>query len=158
MSGITDENLGYLKARHRTAMVVIGAEVAVVLALVALSFKPLSLFTKTADEQTRMSLWMAVLFFAAGSLLLRRLLNNWDRLSNVAILGGIPGLLTKLLINSAVTSSFGVLAAVVGFIISQMTGDPLDMVRAAAVSFVVFFANFPKRSVWRAVVARLQES
>lgn len=157
MSGITDQNLRILNARHRTATSVIAVEILAVVVLSALSFRRFPIFTKPADEQTLMSLWMGVLFLAAGSFLLRRIFNNWERLSNIAILRGIPGVTSKLAANSTITSFFGVLAAAVGFAISQMTGDPFDMLRASAVSLVVFFANYPRKSVWRAVVARFQE-
>lgn len=158
MNGITEENLRILNARHRIAVLIIAGEILAVLAMLALSFRQLGAFTQPADERTVTTLWMSVLFLAGGSFLLRRMFNSWERLSNAAVLGGVSGLTSKLLSNSAITSLLGALAATVGFVISQITGDPMDMVRAAAIAFVVFFANFPRKSSWRAVVARLRES
>lgn len=136
----------------------VGVQIFVVAVLSALSFKKVINIASAPDEQTVMSMWMGILFLAGGSFLLRRLFNGWERLSNVAILHGIPGLTKRLLINSVITCLFAVIAAAIGFVISQITGDAMDMMRAAAVCFVVFYANFPRKSIWKKIVLKFQES
>lgn len=157
MDELSADNLRILNANHRVAVLVVGVQVLIVVAMAALSFKSVIRPGFGPDGQTVMSLWMGMLFLAGGSFLLRRLFNGWERLSNVAILKGVPGLVRRLVFNSVVTCLFGVFAAAIGLVISQLTGDVMDMMRAVAVSLVVFFANFPRKSVWKKIIARFQE-
>lgn len=157
MEQITAENLSFLNARYRASMIAVGVQVALVVVLIGLSFNNILHIEAKRDEQTLMSMWMGILFLAAGSLLLRRIFNGWERLKNAAILGGVPALTRQMFINSLITSSFGIVCAAVGFVIAQITGDAVDMMRAAGVSLIVFFASAPRKSVWKTVVHRLQE-
>jgi O-antigen/teichoic acid export membrane protein len=150
------DNVSLLNSRHRATALVVGVQVVFVVALMLSSVVLGTPLTASGDEQTIYSMWAAILFLALGSFLLRRIFNGWERLTNAALLGGVPGLLKTLGANALITCSFGTVAAVVGYAVASMTGDVFDMVRASAVALLVFYANYPRKKVWKSVVARLE--
>ena len=156
MAPISSENVLKLNSRHRATALLVGVQVLFVGVLCMLALGHYLHFELAADTQTVSTLWTAVLFLTIGSFLLRRVFNGWERLKNEALLGGVDGLLKKLQKNALITCGFGTVAACIGFVIAQMTMEYTDMLRAAAVSFVVFFANFPRKKVWRTVVEKTQ--
>ena len=157
MESIAPENLSKLNSSHRAALLTVAVQVVFVLVLCALATRPFLTFESGPDSQTVTTLWTAVLFLAVGSLLLRRLFNGWERIKTAGLLGGVDGVLRNLHINSAITCGLGTVAAVVGFVIAQMTGDYFEMMRAAGVSFIVFIANLPRKKNWKTIVKRVQE-
>lgn len=154
---VSPENLSKLNARHRATLIVVGVQCTVVAALCIVFLLQPVRFENAVDDQTITTLWTAVLFLTIGSFLLRRLFNSWERLTNAALLGGVDGLLKKLQSNAVITCGFGVVAGIVGFVISQMTGEFADLLRAAAVSSIVFFANFPRKRSWMTVIERAEQ-
>lgn len=157
MSEISNENLSELEKRYRTTVLIILAQIFVVLFLVLAAFiLPLRIETNLKGEDLT-SLWIGVLFIAVGSFILRRMFFNWDRLKNVSILKGVPGVLGTLQRNSIVLSVFAVLVAVIGFLISTFSGNSFDMLRAGAIAFVVFLINFPRKKVWMTIIANLEK-
>lgn len=157
MASISPESSLKLDSRHRATALMVGVQVLFVGVLCILSLGRLLHFERAADNQTVTTLWTAVLFLTIGSFVLRRIFNGWERLTNAALLGGVDGLLSRLRANALMTCGFGTVAACVGFVIAQMTMEYTDMLRAAAVSFVVFFANFPRKKVWRTVVEKTEQ-
>jgi Flp pilus assembly protein TadB len=103
-----------------------------------------------------MTLWIAVVFIAVGTFVLRRMLNQWERLKNIKLSKGISGLLTTLQTNAIVLGAVAETIAVIGFLIAVLGGIKSDMFRAGAVALIVFLINFPRKSVWKKIVANLE--
>jgi hypothetical protein len=156
MSEISSENLGLLERRFRTTVYVVLAQIFVVLILsvAALGIRPGP--DQMAEDADYSTFWIALLFLAVGSFLLRRVLFNWERLKNTAILQGVDGVLRTLQRNSLMLGALGLLIAGLGFFIALRSGSGFDMVRAGLVSLIVLIANFPRKGLWRAVVSHLQ--
>ncbi|MCD9187632.1 MAG: hypothetical protein LUM44_14530 [Pyrinomonadaceae bacterium] len=157
MTEISAETRVELEKRYRTAAFLIFAQIASLLILVVLAFvlvKPEN-GGQTSDS-TRWMLWVAALFAALSSFIIRRMLYRWDRLRDLSLLQGISALIKTLSVNSIILASMAEIVALVGFVISILTGDAFEMVRAAVIALVVFIINFPRKSIWEKIVKNLE--
>jgi hypothetical protein len=109
-----------------------------------------------APFETLMPLWVGVLFVAVGAFLLRRRLYNWERLKDAAILKGISGLLQILQKNAVLLGAMAELVTILGVVIAFLSGNRWEILRAGAVSLVVFAIIFPRKSVWTKIVSGLE--
>jgi hypothetical protein len=155
MSEISNENLAELNKRYRTTVIIVLGQIFVVLCLILVSMLWAPKIQSNLAEQDFTTLWVAVLFIAVGSFIMRRMFFNWERLKNIALLKGIPGLFGTLQRNSILLGAFGVIVAIVGFAISTLSGNGSDMLRTGAIAFVVFLINFPRKKVWKTIVSNL---
>ena len=108
------------------------------------------------DPQTRMTLWVSALFLALGTFILRRMLYRWERLKDISLLKGIPGVLKTLQITAVLLAVMAFFVTVIGFVITFLNGDKFEMIRALIISLVVFIINFPRRAVWKKIAANLE--
>src|SRR4051812_2866852 len=122
MKEISNENLTELEKRYRTTFFIILAQIFVVLILVLVSWFGVFRVETNLIDQDFTTLWVAVLFIAVGTFILRRMFFNWERLKNIAILKGVSGLLRTLQRNSVILGTFALTVAVVGFLISVFSG------------------------------------
>lgn len=158
MQEISAGNRTELEKRYRTAATVVIAQIITALLLTVAAFFIAQSFDNSVTSESMSALWFTILFIAVGAFLLRRFLFNWDRLKNIAIIKGIPGVLQTLQINSILLGSLGEIIVVIGFLLAVLGGNKWDMFRAAAVALIVFLANFPRRSTWEKIVANLEKS
>ena len=110
--------------------------------------------TETADANLT-AMWILIIFIAVGALVVRRVFYSWDRLKNTKLLRGQDGLLQTLQTNAILLGAISEFIAILGFIITIMSGSVFDMVRAEAVALITFLINFPRRSVWNRIVDSL---
>lgn len=157
MNQITKENSAELERRYRITIFLVFAQILVTIILTFAAWFVVSTTEISQSDQTLTTLWVAILFIAIGSFVLRRLFNSWERLRNAALLKGISGVLGILQKNAIVLGAFAEIISIIGFIITVFSGNSADMFRAAAIALVVFFINFPRKKVWKTVVANLQE-
>jgi hypothetical protein len=73
------------------------------------------------------------------------------------VLKGVSGLLKTLQINAIILGAFAALLAIVGCVITFLTGEIFEMLRAGVVALIVFFINFPRKSVWKKIVAGMEK-
>jgi hypothetical protein len=157
MNGLSAEIQIELEKRYRTAAFVFIAQIVTTIVLIVLAWFLAQSLENDATSQSLFTLWLVILFIAVGSFILRRALFNWGRLSNIAVLKGIPGLLQTLQINAILLGSLGELIAVIGFLVTLLSGDKWEMFRAGAVAMIVFLANFPRKATWQKIVANQKE-
>lgn len=153
MNEISPEIRSELEKRYRIASYVVIAQIVVTLVLIAAAWIIAQGSENDITSSSLFTLWITILFIALGSFLLRRTLFSWTRLNNIAILKGIPGLLQTLQINAILLGSLGEIIAVIGFLVTTLSGNKWEMFRAGAVAMIVFLANFPRKSVWKKIVA-----
>lgn len=94
-------------------------------------------------------LWITILAVAISVFLLRRVIFAPAVLRDIATVKGATGLLQSLSAKTMLLAAFGELVAVLGFLIALASGNWLDMLRAALIATIIFFINFPRKSVWR---------
>lgn len=145
-----------LEKRYRTASFVVIAQIIVTIILIAAAWFVAQSSENDITSNSIFTLWITILFIAMGAFLLRRTLFNWERLNNIAILKGIPGLLQALQANAILLGSLGTVIAVIGFLVATLSGNKWEMFRAGAVAMIVFLANFPRKAVWEKIVANVK--
>jgi hypothetical protein len=146
-------NAQLLEKRYRTSVIAVSVQILIMLALTVVAWFVITYSNNDISEQAGVALWGTILLVAAGSFILRRMLFSWDRLKSIALLRGVPGLLDSL---QAYTILLGVLAlivAIMGFLLATLSGNKLEMLRAGAISLIVFLVNFPRKSIWRKILA-----
>ena len=145
-----------LKSRYRATLFIIAAQIIVILALTVIVWFDVFEIEAAASAATVTALWVVIIFIAVGSLVVRRVFFNWEKLTETALLKGISGLLSKLQSNAVFLSALAVVVAVLGFIISSFGGDKFQMLRAAAIALIICWINFPRRRVWEKIVGNLE--
>lgn len=157
MNQITTQNSAELEKRYRITVFLVFAQILVTVILTFAAWFVVSTTEISQSDQTLTTLWVAILFIAIGSFVMRRLFNSWERLRNAALLKGISGVLGVLQKNAIILGAFAEIISIIGFIITIFSGNSSDMLRAAAIALVVFFINFPRKKVWKTIVLNLQE-
>jgi uncharacterized membrane protein (DUF485 family) len=145
-----------LDRRHRTAslLVLVFLCLDVLLVLIAY-FAAERVYRPVGSPSTIMGLWIAILVFGLGAFVLRRTKFAAMRLKDIAALKGTSGLLKTLQDTTMQVAFIGAAIALMGFVITILTGEWKDMLRAAGVSAIVLFYGYPFRSSWQRVVRML---
>jgi hypothetical protein len=73
------------------------------------------------------------------------------------LLKGVAGLLGTLQNTAIILSVFATLIAIVGCVITFLTGESFETLRAGIVALIVFLINFPRKSVWEKIVAGMEK-
>lgn len=157
MTEFSAENKTELEKRYRITAFLVSAQIAALFILTATAFLTIKPeIAPRISENTRMTLWVAALFIALGTFVMRRLFYRWDRLRYITLLKGIKGLLKTLSINSIFLAAMAEFVAIIGFVIAFLTSEPFEMLRSAIIALVVFLINFPRRKVWEKITENLQ--
>ena len=145
--------------RHRTAAAVVGAFLGLTVALMGLAFfSAETLYRPGFDPSLAMGLWIAILIFGLGSFVLRRTRLQRMRLQDIAALRGLSGLLASLQATTLQIAFIGGAIALMGFVVTIMTGNKFDMLRAGGVALIVLLSAFPQRTAWQNLVRSIEQS
>ena len=146
-----------LSRRHRSATIFIVGFLALDLALLVLAYFAAEKLFRPNDPSMIMGLWIAILVFGLGAFVLRRTRFAAMRLKDIAALKGMSGLLKSLHDTTIQIAFIGGAIALMGFIVTILTGDWTSMLRAAGVSAIVLIYGYPFRSAWERVARQLSE-
>jgi hypothetical protein len=144
-----------LAQRHRTALLVVLGFLVLTLILAAIALWAVRSVTHPGDPGLVMTLWIAILIFGLGALVLRRTRFAAMRLKDIAAVRGASALLKTLQSTTIQIASLGGAIALMGFVITLRTGDWLDMLRAAGVAVIVLIYGYPIKSAWQSAVVML---
>ena len=128
------------------------------LALTAVAFVAAESIHRPGDPSLAMALWIAVLVFGLGAFAFRRTRFNAVRLQDVAALQGVTGLLATLYGTTVQVAYIGGAIALMGFVITILTGNKYDMLRAGGVALIVLLYSYPVRSAWKRVVHGIEQT
>lgn len=103
-------------------------------------------------EQTIFWLWIAIVLLLFTVVGLQKYFLSPKRLREFAKENGFSNLLSELKIKTTMLGIFSVLIAIMGFLISVMGGNTIEMFRTAAIVFVVFMIIFPRIQIWRKII------
>ena len=152
MAQTVEGTQGELARRHAAAanVVKLVGVFTLLLMLVALSgfLSGAVRFNPTAANTLR----FVVVFLGVGAIVYRRTRFQAMRLQDIGALRGAPGLLATLQTTTVTVALIGGLIALLGFVISVMTGFGTDMLYLGAVAVAVLLYCYPRRAAWRAVV------
>lgn len=157
MNEISAETQAQVQKRYRTAAFIVLVQILFSLVLIPAAWF-LAINTENAiTAQSLTALWVAILFIALTTFVLRRMLFRWDRLRDIYLLKGMSGLLGSLQTNALILGAMAEIIAIFGFLIAALGGVKFDMLRAGVVALVVFLINFPRRSVWEKIAGNLEK-
>jgi len=139
---------------------VTGAFLGLTVALVGIAFFYAESFRRPVYDRASlaMALWIAILIFGLGSFVLRRTRFQPMRLQDIAALRGLSGLLATLQATTIQVAFIGGAIALMGFVVTIMTGNYGDMLRAGGVALIVLLSAYPQRSVWQRIVRSAEQS
>lgn len=157
MDEISSESLSGLDKRYKTAAIIYLGQIASTIVLLAAGYLTVKNNETAVDSNTLTILWVAILFVAVGAFLVRRTLFRWDKLKDVTLTKGVAGLIAALQTNTIILGALAEVIAAIGFVISFINGNKSDLLRAGAVSLIVFLVNFPRKSVWKKIVIGLEK-
>lgn len=157
MKEISPENFAELEKRYRLTAIIVSAQIALTIVLIAAAWFFVADSKTSVSQQTLTTLWIAIIFVAIGAFVLRRMFFRWDRLKNVTLLKGISGLLATLQNTAIILGCLAEAIAVIGFVIAFLSGEKFEMLRAGIAALIVFLINFPRKSVWGKIVAGMEK-
>ena len=144
-----------LDRRHRSATMVILLFLALDIVLVAIAYLAGERIFRPANPQLAFGLWLVILVCGLGVFVLRRTRFSAMRLQDVAAVKGVSALLQTLQGTTIQVASIGGAIGLLGFIITIITGDWSNMLRAAGVSVIVLFYCYPFKSAWQRTVRQV---
>lgn len=151
--GLPDE----LSQRYRTATkFVVGFLILDALLLVLAFFIAEKIF-RPRDPVLIMGLRIAIVVFGVGAIVLRRTRFRAMRLKDIAALKGMSGLLRTLEGTTIQIACIGGAIALMGFMITILTGDWTEMLRAAGIAAIVLIYGHRFRSSWERVARQLAD-
>lgn len=153
MNEASETNAQLLEKHYRISVIAVSVQILIMLALTVISWFVITYSSNDISEPAGVALWGTILLIAAGSFVLRRMLFSWERLKSIALLKGIPGLLANLQANTILLGALGEVVAIMGFLVATLSGNKFEMLRAGAISLIVFLINFPRKSVWQKILA-----
>ena len=152
---MTPEIQAELDRRHRSAMMVVFFFFGLNVLLLLIAYFAAERIFRPADPKIAMGLWIAILVCGLGVFALRRTRFSAMRLHDVAAVKGIPALLQSLQGTTIQVAAVAGAIALMGFIITIITADWTNMLRAAGVSVIVLIYCFPFKSAWERTVRQL---
>src|SRR5256884_6037616 len=135
-----------LRRRHRSAATVVVAFLILDLVLLAIAYFAGASLYRTGDPSIIMGLWIAILIFGLGAFVLRRTKFAALRLKDIAAVKGTSALLKTLQDTTIQVASIGGAIALMGFMVTILTGDWTNMLRAAGVTGIGLIYGYPFRS------------
>ena len=134
---------------HRATALIVWSMISFVVLLVALVWSGTLAFAQSPSDPTLVwALRISIVIFGLGAVTLRRTRFSGARLQDIASLKGTAGLLSTLQKTTILVAALGEAIAVMGFVMTVLTGDRNDMLRAGVIAVAVLFYAYPRRSAW----------
>lgn len=146
-----------LTRRHRAAVIVVAAAASSTLLLMLLAVTGVFASTPHRNPAVEGALRIAIVFFGLGAVALRRTKFSPMRLRDIASVRGMSGLLETLQKTTIYVAILGDAIALMGFIISLMTGNGMDMVWLGVIALAVLLYAYPRRAAWERVMQATQQ-
>jgi hypothetical protein len=144
-----------LLRRHRNAATVVAGFLLLDVTLFLIAFFASNFIYRPGDPAIVRGLWIAILVFGLGAFLLRRTKFAAMRLKDIAAAKGASALLQTLQNTTIQVASIGGAIALMGFMVTILTGDWTNMLRAGGVAAIVLIYCYPFRGAWQRVVSQL---
>jgi hypothetical protein len=146
-----------LSRRYRKASMVVAAFLVLDVLLVGIAFFASNSIYRAGDPSIVMALWIAILVFGLGAFVFRRTKFAAMRLTDIAAVKGVSALLKTLQDTTIQVAAIGGAIALMGFVITILTGDWIRMLRAGGVAAIVLIYCYPFRGAWQRVVTQLAD-
>ena len=147
-----------LARRHRAATTVVLIFFILDALLVAIAYFAATKIFRPADPKIAMGLWLVILVCGLGVFVLRRTRFSAMRLQDLAAVKGISAVLATLQGTTIQIAAIAGAIGLLGFMITIITADWSNMLRAAGVSVIVLIYCYPFKSAWERTVRQLAPS
>ncbi|MDT5295043.1 MAG: hypothetical protein QOJ76_1923 [Acidobacteriota bacterium] len=158
MSQTVESTQGELERKHAAAVRVVYGVLLLTLLLVAFALSGVFDGALRFDPTIANSLRIVIVLLGVGAVVFRRTKFSSMRLQDIAALRGTSGLLDTLQQTTVYVALIGGVIAVLGFVISTMTGAGTDMVYLGVIAAAVLLYCYPRRAAWQAVVRATAQS
>jgi hypothetical protein len=155
---MVEENATELSRRHRAAATLVSALITLTLALIALAYtgaRP-RVNLSFIDQTTYVALWIVILFAGLGAIALRRMRFGALRLQTIAEAKGVSALFATLHKTTVLVALFGIIIAVIGYVLFMRSTDPSDMLKAGIIAIAILLYTYPRRAAWQRVLQATQ--
>src|SRR5258707_2901155 len=146
-----------LSRRYGKASMVVVAFLVLDVGLVVLAFFASNSIYRAGDPSIVMGLWIAILVFGLGAFVIRRTKFAAMRLTDIAAVKGVSALLKTLQDTTIQVAAIGGAIALMGFVITILTADWTNMLRAGGVAAIVLIYFLPFRGALQPVVTQLPD-
>jgi hypothetical protein len=143
---------GELERNHSAAVSVVRAMAVLTLLLILLALSGVLAGAIRFNPITANTLRFTIVFLGVGAVVFRRTRFSAMRLQDIAALRGAAGLLATLRTTTIIVALIGGVIALLGFLISMMTGVGTDMLYLGVIAVAVLLYCYPRRAAWQAVV------
>ena len=144
-----------LERRHRSATLVVLFFLAFDVLLLVIAYFAGERIFRPANPTIAFGLWLVILVCGLGVFVLRRTRFSAMRLKDLAAVKGVSAMLRTLQGTTIQIASIGGAIGLLGFIITIITGDWTNMLRAAGVSVIVLMYCYPFKSAWQRTLRQL---
>lgn len=143
-----------LTRRHRAAATLVSALITLTLALVALAYAGVRPRANLSfiDPTAYVALWIVILFAGLGAIALRRMRFGALRLQTIAEAKGVSALFGTLQKTTVLVALFGIVIAVIGYLLFMRSTDPSDMLKAGVIAIAILLYTYPRRAAWQRVL------
>lgn len=152
MAQTVEGTQGELERRHSAAANVVKAAGVFALLLMLVALSGVLAGAVRFDPTAANSLRLVVVFLGVGAIVFRRTRFSAMRLQDIGALRGASGLLSTLYTTTVIVALIAALIAVLGFLITVMTGAGTDMLYFGVIALAVLLYCYPRRAAWAAVV------
>ena len=153
MKQLSEQQQAELDRRYRLTLLVFASQIGTAIVLTAVAWFAAGDTNPQQATALTSVLWIVLLVIAVGAFLLRRVMLSPAVLRDTATLKGVVGVIKNLQFKTILFSALAEAIAVIGFVISLLSGDKYDMLRAAIVALIIFFISFPRKKGWETIAA-----
>ncbi len=157
MAQTVEGTRGELERRHSAAANVVKLVGAFTLLLMLVALSGVLSGAVSFDPTAANTLRFIIIFLGVGAIVFRRTRFSAMRLQDIAALRGASGLLETLQKTTVIVALIAALIAVLGLLISVMTGAGTDMLYLGVIAGAVLLYAYPRRAAWDAVVRALAD-
>lgn len=147
-----------LDKRYQTTSRIVVILIISALVLIGASWVLTAYIDNSVTDTAISALWISIILLAVLSFVLRRVLFSWSKLRKIAEQKGSFGVLVTIQNNTVFLCLIAAIIAVIGFLVTILSGNKLEAFRAGIVVLMVFLFNFPRKAIWQKIVDSLGNS
>lgn len=147
-----------LARRHRAALRAVGWLFALTILLCILAYVSRYALVQRNSPALDMTWRIVIPILGLGAVTWRRTKFSATRLQDILALRGATGLLATLQRTTVQVALFGAAIAVIGFVVTMLTGLFFYMLGAGIIAVAVLLYCYPRRNAWQSALRGLEES
>jgi amino acid transporter len=144
--------------RHKSARAIVVGLLALTLVLTVVAYLGHQFVVQQHNPTLDMTWRIVVPILGLGAVVWRRTKFSAMRLQDILALRGVSGLLATLQRTTAQVALMGGAIAILGFIVTMLTGLFFYMLGAGIIAAAVLLYCYPRRSAWESVVKGIEET